>query len=30
MAATGIIDEVCFYDRALSEDLVKALSENGK
>lgn len=30
MAATGIIDEVYFYDCALSEDLVKALSENGK
>jgi hypothetical protein len=27
VAATGIIDEVCFYDRALTEDQIKALSE---
>lgn len=28
VAATGIIDEVRFYDRALSEDQIKALSES--
>jgi hypothetical protein len=27
VAATGIIYEVCFYDWALSEDQIKALSE---
>ena len=27
VAATGIIDEVCFYDRALSEEEIKTLSK---
>lgn len=30
VAAKGIIDEVCFYDRALSADEIKTLSGNGK
>ncbi len=30
VAAKGIIDEVCFYDRALSADEIKILSVNGK
>jgi hypothetical protein len=30
VAAKGLIDEVCFYDRALSADEIKTLSENGK
>jgi hypothetical protein len=30
VAATGIIDEVCFYDRALSADMIKTLSEGGE
>ena len=30
VAAKGIIDEVCFYDRVLSTDAIKILSGNGK
>ena len=30
VAAKGIIDEVCFYDRALSAEEINALSGNGK
>lgn len=30
VAAKGLIDEVCFYDRALSAEEIKTLSGNGK